>query len=656
MFRSIPSNRCCARQHKAAKGLSPSSVRPSFVRRLQLETLESRELFSISAEDQLLLELVNRARADPVAEIERNLQLDRRDSDLSASDLVTTLNQGLSEEEYISPEPKQPLAPHPALARAMENHLDDMLARDYFGHDSPEGGTPSSRARSEGYPQNAGENIAWSGRTDRIEPVEEIYKRHRGLVRSEGHRINMMRDRWREVGPGVEYGMFRQNSQNFNSIMVGTLFGNRGGDLFITGVAITDTVVRNNFYEIGEGLSGVKIEAQRIGTDETFTAVTGRAGGYSLRVPKGTYTLKTTSSNIRPIIVRNVVVDDQNVKVDFNNAGMPTRFIAGNLYEDVNGNRQRDSSDPNLTNQVVYIDLNDNGEHEASELTAITDETGRFQFSSLLPGEYTIRQVLQRDWIQTQPFFGTYVVPLTTRNIEGVDFGSLLLNESPVANEDSATVVSGRSVEIPVLSNDIDSDGTINPNSLRVSRIPRNGIAEVSANNQLIYTPNAGFSGVETFSYTVDDNRGARSESGVVTVTVERALPFHNADNPFDVNGDGFVVSRDVLVIINELNRSGARSLAGFSRGPSIPYYDVNGDEFLSPLDALRVIQNINRRGAGGEPPSEEAAVAEEVAAAEEVSRAEETRVALRESSARDRDAFFALLARDDDDTVELNS
>ena len=46
----------------------------SHFRRLSHERLESRELFTVnmSPEDQLLLELVNRARADPVAEIERN--------------------------------------------------------------------------------------------------------------------------------------------------------------------------------------------------------------------------------------------------------------------------------------------------------------------------------------------------------------------------------------------------------------------------------------------------------------------------------------------------------------------------------------------------------------------------------------------------------
>lgn len=635
---------------------------------LTLERLEARKLFTVrmSNEDQLLLELVNRARADPIAEIQRNLILDRRDSDLTESDLVTDINQDLTENEEISADPKQPLAPHQALATAMEKHVNDMLLRDYFGHDSPEGSTPSSRARAEGYPTGAGENIAWSGRTDGIQQVEEIYKRHRGLVRSKGHRVNMMRDRWREVGSAVEYGTFRRDFQSFRSIMVGTLFGNRGGNHFITGVAISDQVVRNNFYEIGEGLGGIRIEAKQIGTDETYTTITGLSGGYSLRVPQGTYTLTASGSNIRRTIVRNIVVEDQNVKVDFNSAGMPTRYIAGHVYEDLNANRQRDDGDRDLEGQIVYIDLNDNAQHDVSELSATTDETGRFQFSGLLPGEYTIRQVLPKDWVHTQPV-GTYVVPLSTQNLVGVDFGSLLFNETPVANADSADVFSGRSVEIPVLSNDWDADGSLDFATLRVSRIPRNGIATVSSSNTLIYTPNADFSGVETFAYTVDDDRGGRSEPGLVTVTVQPSLPFQNPDNPYDVNGDGFVVSRDVLIVVNELNRSGARSLSGFSRGPSIPYYDVSGDEFLSALDALRIIQHINQQTAAGEPPEiaattvsavEAATSSTATATAASTSTSTSTASATASASAStsqdqlvaDRDVFFAILAQSDNE------
>jgi len=582
-------------------------------RRLTHESLETRRLFAVhmSDEDQLFLELVNRARADPVAEIARNLRLDRNDEDLEASDLVAELNEDVEESETISADPKQPLAPHQSLINAMDAHAEDMLQRSYFGHDSPEGSSPSTRAKVAGYPTGAGENIAWSGRTDGIQRREEIYKRHRGLVRSVGHRVNLFREDWREIGPAVEYGDYRQDGQVFDSIMVGTLFGNRRGNNFITGVAITDHIVPNNFYEIGEGLSNVTITVTQDGTDFSITDTTGRSGGYSIQVPNGVYTVMASGGDLnRELIVRGVEVNGENMKVDFNRTQMPTRFIAGTVFEDANENSLLDANDRVLAGRTVFVDTNENGELDVAEPQVESNNLGEYAIDGLLPGEYTIRQVVAQDWTETVPF-GQYDVPLSVQNIIGVHFGSVLHNDKPVAVGDSASVTAGRSVEIDVLQNDSDADGSLDATTLRIARIPRFGTVTVTSDNQLSYAPRETFSGTDTFSYTVDDDRAGRSNPGVVTVSVSPQLPFQNGDNPFDVNDDGFVVSLDVLLVINELNRNGSRSLSDRVRDDALPYYyDVTGDEFISALDVLRIIQFINQRtlSAQGEPPAAELA------------------------------------------------
>ena len=119
--------------------------------KLQVEGLESRQMLTAVVQtefEQLLLELVNRARMDPLAEVARN-------------PAVSDLNQGLSA-NTISATPKQPLAAIQALVDAAGAHANDMLEKNYFSHYSqPVRMTPTDRAAAHGYSGSVGENIAW---------------------------------------------------------------------------------------------------------------------------------------------------------------------------------------------------------------------------------------------------------------------------------------------------------------------------------------------------------------------------------------------------------------------------------------------------------------------------------------------------------------
>ena len=72
-----------------------------------------------------------------------------------------------------------------------------------------------------------------------------------------------------------------------------------------------------------------------------------------------------------------------------------------------------------------------------------------------------------------------------------------------------------------------------------------------------------------------------------------RPIGLTNWDDAHDVNGDGYVTPLDVLLLVNELNRSGPRSLTAGTLGG--PFYDVNSDWTLTSNDALNVINQLNR-------------------------------------------------------------
>lgn len=124
-------------------------------------------------------------------------------------------------------------------------------------------------------------------------------------------------------------------------------------------------------------------------------------------------------------------------------------------------------------------------------------------------------------------------------------------NTAPVANPDSAATDAGVPVDVAVLANDSDADG--DPLSVVAVTQGNNGTV---ANNGLTvsYTPNAGFSGSDEFSYTVADGRGGIAV-GVVTITVrsQEALAvtvaeFRTGKNEWRVSGTSSRIGATVTV------------------------------------------------------------------------------------------------------------
>ena len=89
-------------------------------------------------------------------------------------------------------------------------------------------------------------------------------------------------------------------------------------------------------------------------------------------------------------------------------------------------------------------------------------------------------------------------------------------NRPPVAVDDAATTIAATPVAIDVLANDSDPDG--DPLTIAALSAPASGTAVVSG-NQVAYTPAAGFTGTDRFTYTISDGRGG-SATATVVVTV----------------------------------------------------------------------------------------------------------------------------------------
>jgi uncharacterized protein YkwD len=89
---------------------------------------------------------------------------------------------------------------------AAQRHAEDMLARSYFAHRSPDGSTVRERARAAGYEWAAiGENLAAGQRT--IDQAVEDW------MHSAGHRENILDQRFTDTGVGLAIGRDPRNGE-----------------------------------------------------------------------------------------------------------------------------------------------------------------------------------------------------------------------------------------------------------------------------------------------------------------------------------------------------------------------------------------------------------------------------------------------------------
>ncbi len=100
------------------------------------------------------------------------------------------------------------------------------------------------------------------------------------------------------------------------------------------------------------------------------------------------------------------------------------------------------------------------------------------------------------------------------------------INDPPVANDDTATTLEDTPVvTIDVLANDTDVDNIgryLYLDTFSVTEVTQgtNGSVTINPDNTLTYSPNANFSGSDTFTYTISDNKGL-TDTGNVNVTVK---------------------------------------------------------------------------------------------------------------------------------------
>lgn len=265
-----------------------------------------------TGDEQLYIELINRARANPTAEGARLATT--TDPDVIAAMNYYAVNKTMMQSEFAALPVAPPLAPSANLTTAARGHSLWMFNTATQSHNQSATNTPSTRITASGYVwSNVSENIyaysksTWFGHAGL--QVDWGTGGTGGMQAGRGHRVAIHNSVLREIGVGVHLGTNgavgpQLVTQDFGKQMSNPTLG--------TGVAYYD-LNGNNFYDSNEGISGLTVNIA--GASHYCTTATG--GGWAVPVPTTAGTRAVTFSGLNVNQTTNLTFSaNTNAKLD----------------------------------------------------------------------------------------------------------------------------------------------------------------------------------------------------------------------------------------------------------------------------------------------------------------------------------------------------
>lgn len=315
-----------ARLHRELKVRAASIAKSDF----QIETT-AYSIGQPTDEEQLYLEFINRARADPKAE--GLLMAASTDPGVVAAYTQYGVNLTLMKSEFAALSVRPPLAMNPLLTNAARLHTQYQFDQALQTHDSSDGSDVGDRATAAGYNwSTASENVfSYAHNTFHGHVGFEVDWGGGlgGMQTPRGHRVNI-HDDYREVGIGVILGNNTVSTRTVGPHLVTQNFGTDMNETpFVTGVAYYD-LNANHFYDLGEGIGGLTVNVD----GASFHAVTSASGGYAVPVPITDASRAVTFTGLAANGADTAVISGgANVKVDFKPTFVPASLTGSDAIQ-----------------------------------------------------------------------------------------------------------------------------------------------------------------------------------------------------------------------------------------------------------------------------------------------------------------------------------
>ena len=281
---------------------------------------------------------------------------------------------------------------------------------------------------------------------------------------------------------------------------------------------------------------------------------------------------------IVPIIDDNLIEPLENIFVNLSN--LSTTLIGINDNQGIGTITDNDGGSQNglIINNIT---INENGGNAIFTVTLTGNVQGGFTVnyltasgSALSPGDYTTTSGTLT-FVGTNGETQTIIVPIVNDNViestenffvnlselstvliginDAQGEGTIIDNDLNV-NNDAATAIDSDPITINILAND-----SFGPDDIIVSVVitsnPQHGTITIGSNNNVIYTANNGYFGLDTFSYTLTiANTDGSLNSGTATVTVTVNVSPNAADDLAETESN---IPFDIDILVNDTDADG---------------------------------------------------------------------------------------------------
>ncbi|MDH4139116.1 MAG: hypothetical protein OEV43_00925 [Coriobacteriia bacterium] len=225
----------------------------------------------------------------------------------------------------------------------------------------------------------------------------------------------------------LESGEFPEEDYNFGNWTTGGFEGYKFHDLDADGV-----------WDASEpGLEDWIIELSTPAGALVATASTDAGGHYSFTgIEPGDYVITevlqagwTQSLPGAPDYYEVTLESGEFPEEDFNFGNWTTATKSGTKFEDLDADGLWDAGEPGLAGWIIFADYDDDGELDAGEPSTLTDGTGYYTLTDVLPGTWMIRELMKMDydWVQSlpgEPYFAYEESFTSDQDVYNNDFGN----------------------------------------------------------------------------------------------------------------------------------------------------------------------------------------------------------------------------------------